>query len=42
MLRSGLEATVLAPSIVYAPGDPWLTLLRRLSLLPWMPISGIR
>ena len=40
VLASGLEATVLAPSIVYAPGDPWLTLLRRLSLLPWMPVSG--
>jgi len=38
--RSGLDATVLSPSIVYAPGDPWLTLLRRLSLLPWMPVSG--
>jgi uncharacterized protein YbjT (DUF2867 family) len=37
---SRIETTVLAPSIVYAPGDPWLTLLRRLSLLPWMPISG--
>lgn len=40
VLDSGLDATVLAPSIVYAPGDPWLTLLRRLSLLPWMPVSG--
>jgi uncharacterized protein YbjT (DUF2867 family) len=40
VLSSGLDATVLAPSIVYAPDDPWLTLLRRLSLLPWMPISG--
>jgi uncharacterized protein YbjT (DUF2867 family) len=40
VLRSGLDATVLAPSIVYAPGDPWLTLLHRLSLLPWMPVSG--
>jgi uncharacterized protein YbjT (DUF2867 family) len=40
VLGSGLEATVLAPSIVYAPDDPWLTLLHRLSLLPWMPIAG--
>jgi uncharacterized protein YbjT (DUF2867 family) len=40
VLSSGLDATVLAPSIVYAPGDPWLTLLRRLSLLPWMPVAG--
>jgi uncharacterized protein YbjT (DUF2867 family) len=35
-----LRSTVFAPSIVYAPGDPWLTLLERLSLLPVMPISG--
>ena len=40
VLASGLDATVLAPSIVYAPGDPWLTLLHRLSLLPWMLVSG--
>jgi uncharacterized protein YbjT (DUF2867 family) len=40
VLDSRLDATVLAPSIVYAPGDPWLTLLRRLSWLPWMPVSG--
>ena len=40
VLASGLDTTVLAPSIVYAPGDPWLTLLRRLTLLPWMPVSG--
>jgi uncharacterized protein YbjT (DUF2867 family) len=35
-----LHSTILAPSIVYAPGDRWLTLLERLSLLPVMPISG--
>ena len=40
VLCSGLNATVLAPSIVYAPRDPWLTLLHRLSMLPWMPVSG--
>jgi uncharacterized protein YbjT (DUF2867 family) len=40
VLDSGLDATVLAPSIVYAPGDPWLTLLHRLSNLPWMPMAG--
>jgi NADH dehydrogenase len=38
--RSELETTVFAPSIVYAPGDPWVTLLERLSLLPVMPVSG--
>jgi uncharacterized protein YbjT (DUF2867 family) len=37
---SGLETVVFAPSIVYAPGDPWLTLLERLSWLPAMPVSG--
>jgi uncharacterized protein YbjT (DUF2867 family) len=35
-----LRAIVLSPSIVYAPGDRWLTLLERLALLPAMPVSG--
>jgi uncharacterized protein YbjT (DUF2867 family) len=35
-----LDATVLSPSIVYDPHDPFMSLLHRLSLLPWMPISG--
>ena len=38
--ESPLDATVLSPSIVYDPHDPFMSLLRRLSLLPWMPISG--
>ena len=38
--ESSLAATVFAPSIVYSPGDPWLTLLERLSLLPVVPVSG--
>jgi uncharacterized protein YbjT (DUF2867 family) len=37
---SGLETTVFRPSIVYTPGDPWLTLLDRMSRLPAMPVSG--
>jgi len=37
---SSLQATVFAPSIVYSPGDPWLTLLERFSYLPAIPISG--
>lgn len=37
---SGLETTDFAPSIVYTPGDPWLTLLDRMSHLPAMPIAG--
>src|SRR5882672_3573550 len=38
--EASLESTIFAPSIVYAPGDPWLTLLERLALLPVMPVSG--
>ena len=37
---SSLDSTVFRPSIIYTPGDPWLTLLNRLSRLPAMPISG--
>jgi NADH dehydrogenase len=37
---SSLRHTVFAPSIIYAPGDPYLTLLHRMALLPVMPISG--
>jgi uncharacterized protein YbjT (DUF2867 family) len=40
VLEAGIESFVLAPSIVYAPGDPWMTLLGRMTFLPWMPISG--
>jgi uncharacterized protein YbjT (DUF2867 family) len=38
--EAGLHSAVFAPSIIYAPGDPWLTLLERLALLPVMPVSG--
>jgi uncharacterized protein YbjT (DUF2867 family) len=38
--EAGLESIVFAPSIVYAPGDPWLTLLERLALSPVVPVSG--
>jgi uncharacterized protein YbjT (DUF2867 family) len=38
--EAGLQSVVFAPSIVYAPGDPWLTLLERLALLPVVPVSG--
>jgi NADH dehydrogenase len=37
---ANLRSIVFAPSIVYAPGDPWLTLLERMALLPVMPVSG--
>jgi uncharacterized protein YbjT (DUF2867 family) len=38
--ESAVRSIVFAPSIVYAPGDPWLTLLERMALLPLMPVSG--
>jgi NADH dehydrogenase len=37
---SPLETAVFCPSIVYTPGDPWLTLLERFSYLPAIPVSG--
>jgi uncharacterized protein YbjT (DUF2867 family) len=37
---SPLATTVFAPSIVYRPGDPWITLLERFSVLPAVPVSG--
>jgi NADH dehydrogenase len=40
VVESDLDAHVLAPSIVYAPGDPFITLLGRMGLLPWMPVVG--
>jgi NADH dehydrogenase len=38
--EADMHSIVMAPSLVYAPGDAWLTLLERLSLLPVMPVSG--
>jgi len=40
VVESPLAHTIFAPSIVYAPGDPYMKLLRRMSLLPVMPIPG--
>jgi uncharacterized protein YbjT (DUF2867 family) len=40
VVESSLTHTVFAPSIVYSPSDPYLTLLQRMSLLPVMPIPG--
>jgi uncharacterized protein YbjT (DUF2867 family) len=40
VLAAPLQTTVFAPSIVYAPGDPWIGLLERLALLPAVPVSG--
>jgi uncharacterized protein YbjT (DUF2867 family) len=39
-LTAEFEAFVFAPSIIYAPGDPFLSLLGRMTYLPWIPISG--
>jgi NADH dehydrogenase len=39
--ETDLDWTVLAPSIVYAPGDEWLTLLERMALAPVMGMSGM-
>src|SRR4051794_25285623 len=38
--EAGMETITFTPSIIYSPGDPWLTLLGRLSVLPLVPISG--
>jgi uncharacterized protein YbjT (DUF2867 family) len=40
VIQSSLAHTVFAPSIVYAPGDPYLTLLERIARLGVMPIPG--
>ncbi len=40
VMESSLESTIFAPSMVYSPSDPFITLLERMSLLPVMPISG--
>jgi uncharacterized protein YbjT (DUF2867 family) len=37
---SGVPHTIFAPSIIYAPGDVFLTLLERMALLPVVAISG--
>jgi uncharacterized protein YbjT (DUF2867 family) len=38
--ESDVPHTIFAPSIIYAPGDVFLTLLERMALLPVVPISG--
>jgi NADH dehydrogenase len=40
VLSSPLRTTVFAPSVVYDHSDPWITLLRRFSFLPVLPVSG--
>jgi uncharacterized protein YbjT (DUF2867 family) len=38
--EAGVPHTIFAPSIVYAPGDVFLTLLERMALLPVVGVSG--
>jgi NADH dehydrogenase len=38
--EADLATIIFAPSIVYAPGDPWLSLLERMAWAPVMPVSG--
>jgi uncharacterized protein YbjT (DUF2867 family) len=40
VLESELDTSVFAPSIIYDRDDPWVTIQRRLALLPAVPISG--
>jgi NADH dehydrogenase len=37
---SEMDTTIFTPSIIYSPGDPWITLLGRLAMLPIVPVSG--
>jgi len=38
--EAGVPHTIVAPSLAYAPGDRFITLLERLALLPVVPVSG--
>ncbi len=38
--ESPIPSTIFAPSIIYDPHDPWVTVQRRLALLPVLPVSG--
>jgi len=40
VMDSELESMVFRPSIVYDHSDPWVTMMRRLSFLPVMPVAG--
>jgi NADH dehydrogenase len=37
---SDMETVTFTPSIIYSPGDPWITLLGRMSMLPVVPVAG--
>jgi NADH dehydrogenase len=38
--ESEMQTAICSPSIIYSPGDPWITLLGRLAMLPLVPIAG--
>jgi len=40
LLASPMETKIFRPSIVFDHSDPWITLLRRFSFLPAIPVSG--
>ena len=40
VIDSELDSTVFRPSIVFDHSDPWVTMMKRLSFLPVMPVSG--
>jgi uncharacterized protein YbjT (DUF2867 family) len=40
VVESPLPTTIFSPSIVYDPDDRWVRLMKRLALLPAVPISG--
>ncbi len=40
VVSSSLDHTIFAPSIVYSPEDPFMRLLKRMSVLPVVPLSG--
>jgi NADH dehydrogenase len=37
---SEMKTVTFTPSIIYSPGDPYMTLLGRLAMLPVVPVSG--
>lgn len=37
---AGVATTTVAPSLIYAPGDPWVTTVERAALLPVLPMAG--
>jgi NADH dehydrogenase len=40
VMDAGIDCVVLSPSIVYAPGDRWLKLIERTSLMGLTPVAG--